>query len=117
MYTEVMLCTPHYYIIFRGGIIGSTNVQGEEVKKLDVLANDLFINMLKSSFNVGVMISEENEQLIEVDAGLRGKYVVAFDPLDGSSNIDCLVSIGSIFGIWKKVCGSFINDSKSHIFI
>lgn len=73
------------------------------MKKLDVLANDLFINMLKSSFNVGVMISEENEQLIEVDAGLRGKYVVAFDPLDGSSNIDCLVSIGSIFGIWKKV--------------
>ena len=68
-----------------------------------MLANDLFINMLKSSFNVGVMISEENEQLIEVDAGLRGKYVVAFDPLDGSSNIDCLVSIGSIFGIWKKV--------------
>ena len=73
------------------------------MKQLDVLANDLFINMLKSSFNVGVMISEENEQLIEVDAGLRGKYVVAFDPLDGSSNIDCLVSIGSIFGIWKKV--------------
>lgn len=86
-----------------GGTVGNTNVQGEEVKKLDVLANDLFINMLKSSFNVGVMISEENEQLIEVDAGLRGKYVVAFDPLDGSSNIDCLVSIGSIFGIWKKV--------------
>lgn len=90
-----------YY--FRGGAIGNTNVQGEEVKKLDVLANDLFINMLKSSFNVGVMISEENEQLIEVDAGLRGRYVVAFDPLDGSSNIDCLVSIGSIFGIWRKV--------------
>lgn len=97
---------PHYYNNdehFRGGAVGNTNVQGEEVKQLDVLANDLFINMLKSSFNVGVMISEENEQLIEVDAGLRGKYVVAFDPLDGSSNIDCLVSIGSIFGIWKKV--------------
>lgn len=49
------------------------------------------------------MLSEENPELIEVDAGQRGKYVVAFDPLDGSSNIDCLVSIGSIFGIWKKV--------------
>lgn len=49
------------------------------------------------------MLSEENPELIEVDAGHRGKYVVAFDPLDGSSNIDCLVSIGSIFGIWKKV--------------
>lgn len=104
MYIEVI--RSQYYIMvdgFRGGAIGNTNVQGEEVKQLDVLANDLFINMLKASFNVGVMISEENEQLIEVDAGLRGKYVVAFDPLDGSSNIDCLVSIGSIFGIWRKV--------------
>ena len=50
------------------------------------------------------MVSEENEICIEVPAAERGKYVVAFDPLDGSSNIDCLVSIGSIFGIWKKVC-------------
>lgn len=87
-----------------GTAVGGTNVQGEEQKKLDVLANDLFINMLKSSFEVGVMVSEENEQCIEVTAADRGKYVVAFDPLDGSSNIDCLVSIGSIFGIWRKVC-------------
>ena len=50
------------------------------------------------------MVSEENEKCIEVPAAERGKYVVSFDPLDGSSNIDCLVSIGSIFGIWKKVC-------------
>lgn len=49
------------------------------------------------------MVSEENENCIEVPAADRGKYVVSFDPLDGSSNIDCLVSIGSIFGIWKKV--------------
>ena len=48
-------------------------------------------------------MSEENEKYIEVPTGERGKYVVSFDPLDGSSNIDCLVSIGSIFGIWKKV--------------
>lgn len=87
-----------------GSAVGNTNVQGEEVKKLDVLANDLFINMLKSSFEVGVMVSEENENCIEVPAAVRGKYVVSFDPLDGSSNIDCLVSIGSIFGIWHKVC-------------
>lgn len=52
---------------------------------------------------VGVMVSEENEKCIEVPAAERGKYVVSFDPLDGSSNIDCLVSIGSIFGIWRKV--------------
>lgn len=49
------------------------------------------------------MVSEENEKCIEVQAADRGKYVVSFDPLDGSSNIDCLVSIGSIFGIWRKV--------------
>lgn len=87
-----------------GAAVGGTNIQGEDQKKLDVIANELFINMLKSSFEVGVMVSEENEKCIEVQAADRGKYVVSFDPLDGSSNIDCLVSIGSIFGIWKKVC-------------
>ena len=56
-----------------------------------------------TTHKVGVMLSEENDKLIEVGDGQRGSYVVAFDPLDGSSNIDCLVSIGSIFGIWKKV--------------
>ncbi|XP_060525603.1 fructose-1,6-bisphosphatase 1 [Cylas formicarius] len=84
------------------GMAGETNVQGEEVKKLDVLANDLFINMLKSSYTAALLISEENETVIEVETERRGKYIVAFDPLDGSSNIDCLVSIGSIFAIMKK---------------
>ena len=54
------------------------------------------------------MVSEENEKAIEVPSGTGGKYVVAFDPLDGSSNIDCLVSIGSIFGIWKKASDHFV---------
>ncbi|KAJ8977578.1 hypothetical protein NQ317_008411 [Molorchus minor] len=84
------------------GTVGETNVQGEEVKKLDVLANELFINMLKSSYTVALLISEENETVIEIESENRGKYIVAFDPLDGSSNIDCLVSIGSIFAILKK---------------
>ncbi|XP_074598023.1 fructose-1,6-bisphosphatase isoform X2 [Brevipalpus obovatus] len=84
------------------GIAGATNVQGEEVKKLDVLANDLFINMLKSSYATCLLVSEENDQVIEVEPDKRGKYVVTFDPLDGSSNIDCLVSIGSIFAIYRK---------------
>lgn len=85
------------------GISGDTNVQGEEVKKLDVLANDLFINMMMSSFATCKMVSEENDDVIEVDLDKQGKYIVAFDPLDGSSNIDCLVSIGSIFGIYRKL--------------
>ncbi|CAG0901063.1 unnamed protein product [Cyprideis torosa] len=84
------------------GIAGSTNVQGEQVKKLDVLANELFINLLRSSYTTCLLVSEENETVIEVEIERQGKYVVCFDPLDGSSNIDCLVSIGSIFGIWKK---------------
>ncbi|PAV56902.1 hypothetical protein WR25_20696 [Diploscapter pachys] len=84
------------------GIAGETNVQGEEVKKLDVLSNELMINMLKSSYTTCMLVSEENEQLIEVEEKKRGNYIVCFDPLDGSSNIDCLVSIGTIFGIYKK---------------
>jgi len=71
-------------------------------KKLDVLANELFINMLRSSYTVHIMASEENENYIEVETHRQGNYVVCFDPLDGSSNIDCLVTIGSIFGVWKK---------------
>ncbi|XP_059486489.1 fructose-1,6-bisphosphatase 1 [Neocloeon triangulifer] len=84
------------------GIAGETNVQGEEVKKLDVLSNELFINLLRSSFTTCLLVSEENEAVIEVETDRQGKYVVCFDPLDGSSNIDCLVSIGSIFAIYKK---------------
>ncbi|XP_047532635.1 fructose-1,6-bisphosphatase 1 isoform X2 [Vanessa atalanta] len=87
------------------GISGDTNVQGEEVKKLDVLSNDLFINMLKSSFTTCLLVSEENSSVLQVETERRGKYVVCFDPLDGSSNIDCLVSVGSIFAIYKKVSG------------
>merc|ERR1712013_410811 len=84
------------------GAAGDTNVQGEEVKKLDVLANDLFINMLRSSFASCLLVSEENDNEIEVETNKQGKYIVTFDPLDGSSNIDCLVSIGSIFAIFRK---------------
>lgn len=84
------------------GMAGDVNVQGEEVKKLDVLANDLFINMLSSSYTTCLLVSEENKTVIEVEQERQGKYVVCFDPLDGSSNIDCLVSIGSIFSIYRK---------------
>jgi len=85
------------------GMAGDVNVQGEEVKKLDVLSNELFINMMKSSFSTCLLVSEEDENAIVVDAGQSGKYVVCFDPLDGSSNIDCLVSIGSIFSIYRRL--------------
>lgn len=101
MDTLISCYTTHPYLS-RYGIAGNTNIQGEEVKKLDVLSNELFINMLTSSFTTCVLVSEENEQAIEVEIEKSGKYIVCFDPLDGSSNIDCLVSVGSIFGIYKK---------------
>ncbi|KAF7250623.1 Fructose-1,6-bisphosphatase isozyme 2 [Varanus komodoensis] len=85
------------------GIAGSTNVTGDQVKKLDVLSNDMVINMLKSSFTTCVIVSEENKDAIIVEEDKQGKYIVCMDPLDGSSNIDCLVSIGTIFGIYRKV--------------
>ncbi|XP_043260215.1 fructose-1,6-bisphosphatase 1 [Colletes gigas] len=84
------------------GIAGTQNVQGEDVKKLDVLSNELFINMLTSSFTSAILVTEENTDAIMVETEKRGKYIICFDPLDGSSNIDCLVSVGSIFGIYKK---------------
>jgi len=84
------------------GVAGHENVTGDAVQKLDVLSNELFINMLKSSYTVCAMVSEENKEIIEVETEKQGKYIVYFDPLDGSSNIDCLVSIGSIFSIAKK---------------
>nr|XP_010927383.2 fructose-1,6-bisphosphatase, cytosolic [Elaeis guineensis] len=82
------------------GLAGETNVQGEEQKKLDVLSHEVFVNALISSGRTCILVSEEDEEATFVDPALRGKYCVVFDPLDGSSNIDCGVSIGTIFGIY-----------------
>ena len=83
------------------GVEGSTNVQGERVKKLDVIANEAFITALSRSTTVSVMVSEENENIICVKES-QGDYICVFDPLDGSSNIDANVSIGSIYGIYRR---------------
>lgn len=86
------------------GKTGSTNVQGEEVQKLDVYANKLFINALNYIGKVCVMASEEDQDLITIPAEYpKGDYVVMFDPLDGSTNVDVDVSIGTIFGIFHRV--------------
>ncbi|KAL0391819.1 UNVERIFIED_CONTAM: Fructose-1,6-bisphosphatase, cytosolic [Sesamum radiatum] len=82
------------------GLAGDTNVQGEEQKKLDVLSNEVFIKALISSGRTCILVSEEDEEATFVEPSRRGKYCVMFDPLDGSSNIDCGVSIGTIFGIY-----------------
>ncbi|GAB4283147.1 MAG: class 1 fructose-bisphosphatase [Marinilabiliales bacterium] len=87
------------------GAVGSVNVQGETQQKLDVFANEKFIAALKSSGICAGIASEENENIIifEDELSLNGKYVVCMDPLDGSSNIDVNVSIGSIFSIYRRV--------------
>lgn len=82
------------------GLAGETNVQGEDQKKLDVLSNEVFIKALVSSGRTCILVSEEDEEATFVEPSKRGKYCVVFDPLDGSSNIDCGVSIGTIFGIY-----------------
>ncbi|KAF4615354.1 hypothetical protein D9613_003057 [Agrocybe pediades] len=88
------------------GLAGETNVQGEEQKKLDVLSNDIMVNALRASGKTAVLVSEELEDAIIIEEKNRGKYCVVFDPLDGSSNIDAGVNIGTIFGIYKVRPGS-----------
>jgi fructose-1,6-bisphosphatase I len=95
--------------IRRGGladILGetdATNVQGETVQKLDVLANQTLLSCLGDRGNVGILASEENEEpTVVLQDPKYGKYVVVFDPLDGSSNIDVNVSVGTIFSILRR---------------
>ncbi len=80
---------------------GSTNVHGEEVKKLDLFADKQLISALNRSEITCMVISEENDGIVELDND-GGKYIVYLDPLDGSSNIDVNVSIGSIFSIYMR---------------
>ena len=91
------------YLTTRVGLAGDTNVQGEEQKKLDVLSNEIMINSLRSSGKTAVLISEELDQAIIIEDQYKGKYCVVFDPLDGSSNIDAGVNVGTIFGVYQVV--------------
>lgn len=85
------------------GTTGTQNVQGEVVQKLDILANNALMHSLGSRGNVAVMASEENQEVVVVERDWKqGKYVVLFDPLDGSSNIDANVSVGTIFSILRR---------------
>lgn len=87
------------------GESGDTNVQGEEQKKLDVYADHQFVSALRSSGECCGLVTEENKDMVSFRDALSidGKYVVCIDPLDGSSNIDVNVSIGTIFSIYRRV--------------
>jgi len=86
------------------GRAGKVNVQGEQVMKLDDFANDTIVKALDHTGHLCVMASEEMADPIPIPQGFqRGPYVIVFDPLDGSSNIDANVNIGTIFGIYRKL--------------
>lgn len=87
------------------GDAGTTNVQGEDVKKLDVYANNQFVGVLKHGISCGGIASEELDEYLPFDDQVsnNSKYVCLFDPLDGSGNIDVNVSIGTIFSVYRRV--------------
>ena len=84
------------------GAFGTENIQGENQQKLDVIADIRFIRALKNGGEVAGIVSEEQDEII-FTGNDNGKYVVAMDPLDGSSNIDVNVSIGTIFSIYRRI--------------
>ncbi|KAK9920501.1 hypothetical protein M0R45_029056 [Rubus argutus] len=96
------------------GIQGAVNIQGEDQKKLDVVSNEVFSNCLRSSGRTGIIASEEEDVPVAVEESYSGNYIVVFDPLDGSSNIDAAVSTGSIFGIYSPndECLADIDDEN-----
>lgn len=86
------------------GHAGIVNVQGEDVQKLDVLANDMLVHLANHTGHLAAMVSEEIQEILYVPPSKpKGKYLLLFDPLDGSSNIDVNVSVGTIFGILPKL--------------
>ncbi len=94
------------------GTTGETNVQGEIVQRLDAASSDIFVETLSHSGHVAAIGCEEIERPVIVEGEVADGYIVLMDPLDGSSNIDVAVSIGSIFGIWQKNPGEAVNDDS-----
>jgi fructose-1,6-bisphosphatase I len=89
------------------GSAGGTNVQGEPQQKLDVYANNALLHCLGVRDSVAALVSEENEEPLVFDrAAETGEYVIVFDPLDGSSNIDVNVNVGTIFSILRRPVGN-----------
>lgn len=93
------------------GTTGEVNIQQEIVQHLDKIGSDTFVDVLSRSDRVGIIGSEEIEAPVIVGADERHRYVVLMDPLDGSSNLDVAVSVGSIFGIWEVLPNRPAEDS------
>lgn len=88
------------------GLAGAANATGDDQKKLDVIGNDIFIEAMRSSGKCALLVSEEEEDVIFFKGNGDARYAVACDPIDGSSNLDAGVSVGTIFGIHKLADGS-----------
>ena len=104
----VSACKNIAHLVGRSGIFGlggyadSENIQGETQKKLDVITNEVMIDHLKWTGHLAAMTSEENEDIIQIPARYpKGKYLICFDPLDGSDNIDFNMTVGTIFSILR----------------
>ncbi len=94
------------------GALGSENVQGEEQQKLDVFANQALIHCLGTRDSVAALVSEEDEEPVVFDRSLdKGKYIIVFDPLDGSSNIDVNVNVGTIFSVHRRLTWGSLTES------
>jgi fructose-1,6-bisphosphatase I len=105
-------CKAISHAVRRGGLAGvlgsqgTENVQGEIQVQLDVITNELFVNALNWTGRYAAMVSEENDQVIHITDGQpKGEYLICFDPLDGSSNINVNLSVGSIFSILRCPAG------------
>ena len=100
------------------GLAGSANASGDSQKVLDVWANECMLEVLTYSEQVDVMVSEEVDEVVIVDRGdgaASGGYAVVFDPLDGSSNIDANLSVGTIFGIYGKTTKQHTSSTTAHL--
>lgn len=98
------------------GLAGESNATGDDVKKLDLIADNIWIECLERSGVCCLLVSEEQEECIIIgDDKARGPFCVAFDPLDGSSNIDCNVSVGSIFSVYRRKSDSTGPATKEDI--
>ena len=88
------------------GLAGSANSTGDDQKKLDVIGNDIFVAAMRTSGKCRLLVSEEEENCLVFDENPKARYAVVCDPIDGSSNLDAGVSVGTIFGIFRLAEGA-----------
>ncbi|MGI8998227.1 MAG: class 1 fructose-bisphosphatase [Candidatus Limnocylindria bacterium] len=120
---DIRICCKRIaYLVGKGaladaqGKAGSVNVQNEEQAKLDLVSNDIFLSINERGGSLAAMVSEELAEVYQVAEGFpRGRYLLAFDPLDGSSNIDVNSPVGSIFSVQALPPGETVADTSSFL--